>query len=267
VKTRAITALFFVLVMLGSFYGGGVLFILFYGLLALACLWEFYGLFDELPKANFRVGMIGGIVGISLFAAQQLHWLPQSALWALLLLPPFILYSQLPSKHPQPFQSLAIVFLGWIYALLPFIAFMLLGNAHQSFSSDLPLGFLLILWTSDTGAYLSGRAFGKHKLWERISPKKTWEGFVGGIVLAQITAYLWSNYTAAEDHGLWIIIALIVAIGGTYGDLVESMLKRSLHKKDSGNLLPGHGGLLDRFDGLLLAAPLVYVALQLLSYV
>jgi phosphatidate cytidylyltransferase len=264
-KTRAITALFFVIIMVGSFCGGAAVFVVFYSLLALACLYEFYGLFDtQLPIANRWVGLLGGFFILTILALTHFQIIPEHWLWSLFLLSPFIFYSQLASTTKHPFNALALLFLGWIYALAPFIAFIQLGFLGETFEIFVPLGFLLILWTSDTGAYLTGKAIGRHKLFERISPKKTWEGFVGGILLAQLTAYLWANYTPAHDHLLWSVVALMVAVGGTYGDLVESMLKRSLNKKDSGQLLPGHGGLLDRFDGLLLAAPLVYVALRLI---
>jgi len=122
-----------------------------------------------------------------------------------------------------------------------------------------------MLWANDTGAYLSGRSFGKHKLFERISPNKTWEGFIGGILLAVVIALNLEHYFGALSKWEWVTMAVIIGVFGTLGDLVESMLKRSLGVKDSGNILPGHGGLLDRFDGLLMAAPLVFFFLLMLS--
>ncbi|MNY33104.1 Phosphatidate cytidylyltransferase [compost metagenome] len=124
---------------------------------------------------------------------------------------------------------------------------------------------MILLWTSDTGAYLAGRSLGKHKLFERISPKKTWEGFIGGIVLAVLVSLCLAHYFETIPQWQWIIVAMIIAVFGTLGDLVESMLKRSLNVKDSGHILPGHGGLLDRFDGLLIAGPLVYLFLFLVN--
>jgi phosphatidate cytidylyltransferase len=117
-----------------------------------------------------------------------------------------------------------------------------------------------LLWTSDTGAYLAGRSFGKTKLFERISPKKTWEGSIGGVILSLVVAYGISNLLGFDDVTTfdWMVIALLVVIFGTFGDLFESLLKRNLHIKDSGTILPGHGGVLDRFDGLFLAIPAVF---------
>jgi phosphatidate cytidylyltransferase len=122
------------------------------------------------------------------------------------------------------------------------------------------MGFFLLLWTSDTGAYLAGKSFGKTKLFERISPKKTWEGSIGGTILSLAVAYGISNVLGFDDVTTfdWMVIAVLVVIFGTFGDLFESLLKRNLHIKDSGTILPGHGGVLDRFDGLFLAIPAVF---------
>jgi phosphatidate cytidylyltransferase len=136
-----------------------------------------------------------------------------------------------------------------------------LGFIQGSFNPYIPLGFLIILWSNDTGAYLAGKSFGKHKLFERISPNKTWEGFVGGLILALFVGFNLAQYFGGLERWQWAVMAVIIAVFGTLGDLVESMLKRTLGVKDSGNILPGHGGLMDRFDGLLLAAPLVFLFL------
>ncbi len=119
------------------------------------------------------------------------------------------------------------------------------------------LGYFFILWTYDTGAYLAGSKFGKHKLFERISPKKTWEGAIGGALLALTIAYIISLYFTSFSMTNWMIIAIIIIITGTLGDLVKSSFKRSINIKDSGNIIPGHGGILDRFDALFLSAPFV----------
>lgn len=120
-----------------------------------------------------------------------------------------------------------------------------------------------MLWASDTGAYLAGRTFGKTKLFERHSPKKTWEGSFGGLIISGLAAFILSRFFPGIETWQWLISSVIIVVFGTYGDLTESMLKRSYHIKDSGNIMPGHGGFLDRFDGLLLAAPLVYLFLLL----
>jgi phosphatidate cytidylyltransferase len=152
-----------------------------------------------------------------------------------------------------------------VFVVLPFGFFYSLGFlVNLDFNYHVPLSFMLMLWASDTGAYLFGRKLGKTKLFERHSPKKTWEGFGGGIFMSVLVAVIISFLFKEIVLPVWVGMAVIIVSLGTLGDLVESMLKRSLDVKDSGTLLPGHGGLLDRFDGLLIAAPMVYVYLYLL---
>ena len=115
-----------------------------------------------------------------------------------------------------------------------------------------------MLWANDTGAYLIGTAIGKHRLFERISPKKSWEGSIGGFIISMIAAFLFSIFYTKLNIYEWFIFAALISVSGTYGDLTESILKRKIGVKDSGNILPGHGGLLDRFDSSLFAAPVIY---------
>jgi phosphatidate cytidylyltransferase len=147
----------------------------------------------------------------------------------------------------------------------PFCFFYALGFMEGEYSWHLPLAFLIMLWASDTGAYLFGITLGKNRLFERHSPKKSWEGFVGGLLCSLLSGYIISKYFTELPLVHWLIVSVIIVSSGTLGDLSESMLKRSLSTKDSGSFLPGHGGLLDRFDGLLLAAPLVFVYLSFIK--
>jgi phosphatidate cytidylyltransferase len=155
--------------------------------------------------------------------------------------------------------------MGIIYAIIPFTFFHALAYIGGSFNFHIPLAFLIMLWANDTGAYLSGYFFGRTKLFERHSPKKTWEGFIGGVLIAAVAAYILSIYYHELSWDKWVIMAILIGCFGTLGDLVESMFKRSINIKDSGGILPGHGGLLDRFDGLLLSAPIVYGYLYLIT--
>src|SRR5690606_35196428 len=166
-------------------------------------------------------------------------------------------------KQSKPFSNIAFTFLGVIFAVVPFLCFYQLGFLDGTYNYEYPLGFLILLWSSDTGAYLAGRTFGKNKLFERHSPKKTWAGAVGGLFISLLAASILSRYCQGIEAWQWLVTSAIIVVFGTYGDLTESMLKRSYQIKDSGNIMPGHGGLLDRFDGLLLAAPLVYLFLSL----
>lgn len=263
-KIRAITSFFFVLIMLAAVLTGPYTFSAFFVLLGLLCTDEFYRMVrSEAIQPNRLLGLLLGIV---LFTAIVLCVLTDAGLiylYAGVPLISLIFFTTLYRNRKDPFSDIAFTFLGLIYGMLPFVFFYALGFINGVYEYSYPLGFMLMLWASDTGAYLTGRSLGRHKLFERHSPKKTWEGFAGGLLLSVVAACLLAHYFNGPALWQWIGSAVMIAVFGTFGDLTESMLKRSLDVKDSGAILPGHGGLLDRFDGLLLAAPLVYIFLKL----
>ncbi|HMU69959.1 MAG TPA: phosphatidate cytidylyltransferase [Chitinophagales bacterium] len=172
----------------------------------------------------------------------------------LLLIIPITLIVELYLKREFPFQQVGLTVLGLLYVVFPFGLYMNYGagNFQQAFA----LGLLCLVWSNDTFAYFAGRLFGKNKLFESISPKKTWEGFIGGLLCTMACGFVLSRfYPEYISATQWIVLGLVVSVAGTFGDLVESMLKRSVQIKDSGSLLPGHGGFLDRFDGFMFAVP------------
>lgn len=168
----------------------------------------------------------------------------------------------------RPIENLAHSFMGQIYIGVPLACAVAISYLFSRPEALLSVFFLL--WINDTGAFLVGSSIGKHRLFERISPKKSWEGFLGGFIIslcaAAIFSYFCSGFFGFEKNlPFWLGLAGVVTIFGTWGDLVESLIKRSLHIKDSGNIIPGHGGILDRIDSLLLAAPAVLIYLILWS--
>jgi len=163
----------------------------------------------------------------------------------------------------KPFTNIAFTFLGVFYVAVPFALLNAAAFVKGTYNFEIIFGCLFILWASDTGAYFAGTYFGKRKLFERISPKKSWEGAIGGALLATAFAFGIAYYFHTLAFWQWMVIDLIIIIGGIYGDLVESLLKRSIEIKDSGDSLPGHGGFLDRFDGLLISAPFIVAFLEI----
>jgi len=155
---------------------------------------------------------------------------------------------------------------GLAYVVIPFVLMTdFYQNDTPSKLPELLIGFFIILWFNDVFAYIVGSLIGKTKLYEKISPKKTWEGTIGGTILSVLSAYLLSTLFLSLNLTNWLVIGFLISIFATLGDLTESMFKRQANVKDSGNIMPGHGGILDRFDGLLLAAPAIYVYLTFIS--
>lgn len=163
----------------------------------------------------------------------------------------------------KPFTNIAFTFLGIVYVAVPFALLNVAVFVDNVYNFEIIFGCLFILWASDTGAYFAGTFLGRRKLFERISPKKSWEGFFGGALLALMFAYGLSRYLHSLTPVQWMVIGIIIIVGGTFGDLVESLLKRSIEIKDSGTSIPGHGGFLDRFDGLLISAPFIVAYLEI----
>lgn len=170
-------------------------------------------------------------------------------------------------KDTKPFENLGYTFLGIIYVALPFALLIEMVLDSGGFQPLIAIGILIILWVNDSGAYFSGSFLGKRKLFERISPKKTWEGFFGGAIFAVIAALIFCEFSGTLSIFQWLTISIIIVVTGTLGDLVESLFKRSIFIKDSGSLIPGHGGFLDRFDGLLLSMPFIVTYLKLYSII
>jgi len=270
-KTRAITGVIFIIVMLSSVMFGAATFFFFYMVLSILCLWEFYSLLRVSGSdPNRIIGIINAallFVGASMVAVSGGD---VSTRYIFLPMVPGIIavfVQELFKKSEAPFTNIAYTVFGLLFIITPMAFFhaMAYANPLSTFDFHVPLAFMLMLWSNDTGAYLVGRAIGRTKLFERHSPKKTVEGFFGGVLIAAGAALIIGHYFTELKPMQWVGMALLIGFFGTTGDLIESMFKRSINVKDSGGILPGHGGLLDRFDGLFLAAPVVYTYLYFIS--
>lgn len=232
-------------------------------------------------EANHRTNLQGekivlaliGTLLYALWASVAVGWLPVRYLAISVPLLSFLFIKELYERKANfPFMGLAFNVLGIVYISLPLALAVDIAcptqatgtGAINSFAPNRLMSVLALLWVNDSLAYICGWLMGKHKLFERISPKKTWEGSIGGAVATLGAAWLIAKISGELTTYLWLVIAFAVITFGTFGDLIESMLKRNVQIKDSGNLLPGHGGLLDRFDALYFAFPMVWAALYLL---
>lgn len=268
---RAITGTLFVVVLIGAIVLGGWYMKSLFILITALGLIEFYQLFKN-SESKPQV-ITGTILGVSLITVTFISTDHHSFLPVLggILLLSLIGTSivELFRDQKKPFENIGITLLGIVYISLPFILlnamwYVPMGVVISAAIEDkFMAGFwpiltvFILIWCNDTFAYLTGRLIGKHKLFERISPKKTWEGFIGGAVFAVLGGLCIAWFTEQNFMKL-VAFALTASVIGTLGDLVESMLKRSLNVKDSGKILPGHGGILDRFDAVLFATPAIF---------
>jgi phosphatidate cytidylyltransferase len=235
------------------------LFITFFTLL------EFYrlsGLDGMVPQKTFGI-LIGLIIFSATFFIEFEHISYRYYFLIFPLMSCVYLIKLYKKSEKKPFTNTAYTFLGLFYVAAPFALLNIAVFENGTYNYEIILGSLLILWANDTGAYFAGLQFGRTKLFERISPKKSWEGAIGGGVLGLLFAWGISGYFQTLEVWQWMIVGVIIIVCGDYGDLVESHLKRSIEIKDSGTSLPGHGGFLDRFDGLLISAPFIVAFIEI----
>ncbi len=266
---RSVTGISFVIAMIGSALLGQLFFAALFLVVTILGLMEFYGLAEKTganpPK---YLSVTAGVLLFGTLALNAAGKVSSSLLLVNILLFFLLFLAELWRKKDKPFENIAWSLMGIFYIALP------LGLAIYFFNPAIPsgllhfgtlIGYLAILWLNDTGAYFVGSMLGKHRLFERISPKKSWEGSIGGAIFALLTSYAASCIFIQHTTWQWLVMALLIIVFGTLGDLVESMFKRSLGIKDSGSILPGHGGILDRFDAVFVSVPFVFVFLTLIS--
>ena len=272
---RTITGIIFVAAIVCSFLNPIAMALLF-ALVTGLTIWEFTGLVNEHVEATTVDRIICTVAGVWFFLCVFgfcCEAAPSAVFFAYLFSIIYLIISELYTKHENPINDWAYTMLSQMYIALPFslinvLAFTNDGNGQVHYNYVIPLSVFIFLWINDTGAYCSGSLLGKHKLFPRVSPGKSWEGSIGGAVFVVIAAYIISQIsplTAQLTPLQWIGLGLVVVVFGTCGDLVESLFKRTLGIKDSGNILPGHGGMLDRFDSSLMAIPAAAIYLYVIT--
>jgi len=265
---RSITGAIYVSLIVSSILIHPLYFSIVFLALMLASLFEFYSI---ISSENIEPQKFSGIlISVLLFALSALSsFLPISSVYFLGFIPLlFIIFIiELFRNKVQPLHNIAFTILGIIYVAIPLSLLVFTpntSNLNVVFNKELLLCFFILIWTNDTFAYLVGIKFGKNRLFERISPKKSWEGSIGGLVFSILAAYILSIFFTVLNVYEWVGMAIVIVVFGSLGDLVESLFKRSLSIKDSGKILPGHGGILDRLDAVLIAAPFVFFYLLLI---
>ena len=275
---RTITGTLFVAIMVAGFLNPKAMVFLF-ALITGLSVWEYTGLVNGIDDVRVN-RFISTVAGVYLFLAVAAWRMGLVANFIIvvpyLLTIVYLFVSGLFTCSKNPVADWAYTMLGQMYVAQPLsminiLAFEVDGQWGVNFDSLLPLSIFIFLWTNDSGAYCCGSLLGRHKLFPRVSPGKSWEGSIGGCVLVLAVAALigwWAN-NGDMKHQLgmaaWMGLGLVVVVFGTLGDLVESLFKRTLGIKDSGNLLPGHGGMLDRFDSALMAIPAAVIYLYTLT--
>jgi len=258
---RTTTGIIYATVLLAGILVGPYTFAALFAVITGLCLWEFYGLVNNknqvaLPRLFNVLGGMYLFVATFLFIYKGFDFSIFRPYFGYLMLV-FIL--ELYRRKENPLLNLAYSFLGQVYIALPIallnrVAFLPNGTEEIFYNKNyILLALFVFIWANDTGAYLVGMSIGKRRLFERVSPKKSWEGFFGGMTFAIISALVIVYFNPEIRHIQWVGLSILVVIFATFGDLSESLMKRTLNVKDSGNALPGHGGFLDRFDSMLFA--------------
>ena len=275
---RTITGVLFITIMVSGFLRPQAMVFLF-SLITGLTIWEYCSLVNELKTVtvNRFIATVAGVYFFLAVAGINSGYIQTNGVFVPYLLTIVYLFvSELYTRNENAIHDWAYTMLSQMYIALPFsminvLAFRQAPDGDIHYYYLLPLSVFIFLWTNDTGAYCTGSLLGKHKLFPRISPAKSWEGSIGGalfvLIAAAVVGYLESQSNALSGLTIvqWLGLGLVVTVFGTWGDLVESLFKRTLGIKDSGNILPGHGGMLDRFDSSLMAIPASVVYLYTLS--
>lgn len=293
--TRALSGVAFIVILVGAVILGSITYFLVFSIILILAMLEFYNL-SGFAKAQPQkwLGIFTGWLFFSFNFLYAVDFIKPEYFSVFIPLIILILINELYLYHKYPITSASYTILGIVYIAAPLsflnyfvfkespsmlesiiagdsddllnqtVDLMSLLNPANTvvYTPYLLLGFMLLIWIYDTFAYLSGLLIGRHKLFERVSPKKTWEGVIGGMIVTMGLSVFMPLFFPDLLWYNWLILSFITCIAATYGDLIESLFKRTINVKDSGNLIPGHGGVLDRFDSLLIACPIAFVYLQ-----
>ena len=271
---RAITGILFVAVIIGCILWNPLAFGCLFVIISALTIREFGHLVNRLEgvSINKTITALGGAYLFLAFMSFCIGAYDSKVFIPYVLLILYLLISELYLKKQNPVYNWAFSMFSQLYIALPFAMLNVLAFQYDpmiddvSYNPILPLAVFIFLWLNDSGAYCVGSLFGKHRLFERISPKKSWEGSIGGGIVCIAISFVFAHFFPFMNIIEWIGLAIVIVVFGTWGDLTESLLKRQLNIKDSGTILPGHGGMLDRFDSSLMAIPAAAAYLYLINF-
>lgn len=260
---RSASAVVFVCILLGALYAHYIAFAIVMGFVAVVALWEYARIAEalEINISKFAYLIGGGLLFVIIYISRIAN--PgYVALYTILLIMLHI-GTEIWSEKGNT-KRLVYSLFGYLYTIVPFgLSAYLVLDEQGVYHPEWMLLLFSIIWCNDTFAYLVGVAIGKHRMCPRVSPKKSWEGFAGGMLSAVCIAFVISVGFPMMSLEKAILLCISVAIAGVLGDLIESLFKRTVAIKDSGNIIPGHGGVLDRFDAVMLAIPVMYLFLMM----
>ncbi|MGY3792747.1 phosphatidate cytidylyltransferase [uncultured Aquimarina sp.] len=265
ILTRSLSGFLYISLLLISIFVSQYTFIGVFVIFGIICLYEFQKLI-HLKNTWLYLVFIGFLLLFHIPALKIPIWVPLIVLGLTIITQLFLVRDLITIRIIPMFEKRK--YFTSIFYLITSIVFLTLIPCYDGIYNPIMIaGPLLMIWTNDTFAYLVGKNFGKHKLLERISPKKTIEGFIGGFIFTLIAGYLIAIFSNTLSIYLWLIISIIMSIFGTLGDLIQSKFKRQAGVKDSGSIMPGHGGIFDRLDSIIFASPFLYAFLQILNHV
>lgn len=268
---RTATGAIYVAAIAGSVFAGSLAFAVLFFIVSILTMHEFYKLLNKQINTTIHLSkaIIAGSLVYLTISLIALELIEAKYVLVISFIPVALIISEIYRDKEIPLKNVAFSLMGVMYIAAP-LALLVMVQSYPALSAGSPTPWIIMslfvfIWVNDTFAYLTGKLAGRHKLFECISPKKTWEGTIGGLLFTLVAGFLFHHFIQILLLHEWLIFAILVAVSGTYGDLAESLIKRKLQVKDSGNILPGHGGLLDRLDSLLFASPVAVIFLYIIK--
>jgi len=261
---RALSGAVYIILLLSCILYSKISLAILFGIFLLIAAYEF----SKIAAINFKISIIISVVSYFFLWNEDSNYMLNNIITSISILISIRLLFFLFQNQENAFNIITKYLFLFGYIILPFVLVNYIPMGLKGYNPKILVSILILIWTNDTFAYVVGKSLGKNKLFPKVSPKKTIEGFIGGMFFAVISSYLLANFfLEAKIIYIWLIIAIIVSVFSTLGDLIESKFKRVAGIKDSGSIMPGHGGILDRLDSIIYVVPFINLFYLILRYV